>query len=192
MKLIVGLGNPGKQYEMTRHNAGFLAIDALAKALAMEWRLNKKLNVLLAKDGKMALAKPLSYMNDSGDAVKKILSFYKLLPENSSQAIVAPDKNDMTKALTVIHDDIDIKLGNYKISLNSRGGGHKGVQSIIDQLKTKKFLRIRIGIKTEGEQLLPTEKFVLEKFTAAEYIILKETIDYVVAEITSKFLSIKN
>lgn len=165
MRIIIGLGNPGKQYKDTRHNAGFTAVDNLAKKLELKWK--KKFKADLAKGDGLILIKPLTFMNDSGSSVVSALAYYKLPPAE----------------LTVIHDDLDIELGQYKISLDSRSAGHNGVQSIIDRLKTKNFRRIRIGIKTPGLKKIPATEFVLQKFSAEEEKIIKKLISKIITEI---------
>jgi len=180
MQIIVGLGNPGKKYKLTRHNIGFMAVDALAERLDLVWQNNKKFLAEIAKDNDIILVKPLTFMNNSGQAVQGILSFYKLLPKKFG-LLTAKDA-DLSSVLTVIHDDLDIDLGKYKISLDSRSAGHKGVESIIDRLKTKKFTRVRIGIKTNNLEKIPPEKFVLQNFANQE----KEIIDQLILKIIEK------
>ena len=143
--LIVGLGNPGKKYEKTRHNIGFRVIDELEKQIF---------------DFDTFLLKPDNYMNNSGRAIKKYLTYNKISP----------------KDLIVIHDDIDLPFETVKVSKDSSSAGHKGVQSIIDTLGTKDFTRIRIGIKQETNRRQETEKFVLEDFTKDEEKKLPEII----------------
>jgi len=180
MQIIVGLGNPGKKYKLTRHNIGFMAVDALAERLDLVWQNNKKFLAEIAKDNDIILVKPLTFMNNSGQAVQAILSFYKLLPKKFG--LLTAQAADLSSVLTVIHDDLDIDLGKYKISLNSRSAGHKGVESIIDRLKTKKFTRVRIGIKTNNLEKIPPEKFVLQNFANQE----KEIIDQLILKIIEK------
>lgn len=179
MKLIVGLGNPGEQYARTRHNVGFRLVDDLAKKLNLEWHLNKKFNALVADGQDMLLAKPQTFMNNSGQSVRAIIDYYKLLPK--SLGIIAKGDQDLNDVLTIIHDDLDIAIGKYKISTDSRSAGHNGVQSIIDRLKTKKIRRVRIGIKPGADNRIPIEKYVLEAFTAQE----KDTIANLIQEIIS-------
>lgn len=138
MYLIVGLGNPGKKYEKTRHNIGFRVIDKLE-------------SLDQAQDENVCLLKPDNYMNNSGKVIQEYLSYYKIPTSN----------------LIVIHDDIDLIFGDIRISKDSSSAGHKGVQSIIDELKTQDFTRIRIGINQQNRKQ-ETEKFVLENFTADE------------------------
>ncbi|OGM90116.1 aminoacyl-tRNA hydrolase [Candidatus Wolfebacteria bacterium RBG_13_41_7] len=163
MKIIVGLGNPGLKYKNTRHNAGFLAIDELVRNMGLIWRENKKLKAQICRLADVIYAKPLTFMNESGLAVRAILSYYKLLPEKTGSAA-----GDLSEILTVIHDDLDIALGKYKISIDSRSAGHNGVRSIIGQLGTKNFKRLRLGIKPAETGEIPAEKYVLQKFTLTE------------------------
>jgi len=162
MKIIIGLGNPGQKYKSTRHNVGFIAIDAIARSLGLKWEENKKFKAEIIKNGNTILIKPLTFMNESGKSVKDFLSFYKLL------------KKDLSETLTVIHDDLDLTLGKYKKSLDSRSAGHNGVQSIINEIGTKNFARIRIGIGRSD--IIPADKYVLEKFKPEEIKIINETI----------------
>ena len=167
MFLIVGIGNPGKKYESTRHNVGFRILDEIAANFSSaSWRtiFNTKISKGEIRDKKVILAKPQTFMNESGRAVKKLATSYKL---------------EITR-IWVIHDDIDILLGKIKISVGKSSAGHKGIQSIINELQTKNFIRFRIGIKpqkTESkEQRIETEKFVLKKFTKEETKIVKDVI----------------
>jgi len=191
MKIIVGLGNPGDKYKFTRHNAGFMAVDALAENLDLTWETNKKFKAEVAvappspsqgeRGGGLVLVKPQTFMNLSGESVQAILSYYKLLPKKLG--IVKKKDADLSQILTVIHDDLDINLGKYKISTDSRSAGHNGVQSIIDYLKTKNFTRIRIGIKTPLKEKIPGDKFVLQKFGEAEIEIIKKTIQEAITQL---------
>lgn len=167
MKLVVGLGNPGKKYERTRHNFGFMVVDALAEKLGATWRENKRFKALVAKADGLVLLKPQTFMNLSGETVAAALKYHKA----------------DAASLTVIHDDIDIDFGKYKVAADSRSAGHNGVQSIIDRLGTKDFTRYRLGIKNDKLALLGAEKFVLEDFGAAEVESIKELIEQTVEEI---------
>ena len=205
MKIIAGLGNPGEKYKNTRHNTGFMAVDALARQLSLIWQKNKKFNIEISKyqrgstsnlevkprgckleveppRGKnIILIKPLTYMNNSGQAIQSVLSYYKLLPKKLG--LIKQKDSDLSEILTVIHDDIDIELGKYKISANSRSGGHNGVQSIINNLKTKNFQRIRIGVKTEMLSKIPADKFVLQNFGEEELNIINNLIPEIIKEL---------
>lgn len=167
MFLIVGLGNPDKKYEKTRHNIGYKTIDEL-KFFNLEGVLAEKTE---------------SFMNKSGPAVRRLLQKTKL----------------KTKNLIVIHDDIDLPLGKIKISRDSGSAGHKGVQSIIDTLGTKNFIRIRIGICPASGKPKDPPRFVLQKFTKEEEEILKEVfekttkaVEYLLKEGIEKAMSLYN
>lgn len=163
MKIIIGLGNPGEKYKNTRHNLGFMAVDAFAeKNNFPDFKLSKKFSSLISEevvgDEKIILIKPQTFMNESGHAVKKIIS-------NTTR----PD-------LIVIHDDMDLPFGSIKIVKNRGSAGHKGVESIIKNLGKEDFIRIRLGILPETGKPKNPEKFVLEKFDQREKTIVVETI----------------
>jgi len=179
MRIIIGLGNPEEKYKYTRHNAGFLAIDELAKKYGRVWQENKKLKSAIAKSSDAVLIKPMTFMNESGQAVQAVLSYFKLLPKKATMT----GSSDLTEILTVFHDELDLPLGKYKISVDSRSAGHNGVQSIIDCLKTKNFRRIRIGIGTPESKIIPAEKYVLQKFKAAEIKIVEQVIQNILSEL---------
>ena len=174
MRIIIGLGNPGKPYENTRHNIGFMAIDFLASKQALNWESSKKLKADMAKSSDLILVKPQDFMNNSGQTVAAVLSYYKLLPKKLG--IIKASNSDLSEILTVIHDDLDIELGKFKISIDSRGAGHRGVESIIKYLKTKNFKRLRIGIKTSALEKIPADSFVLQKLNDEEKKIVNAVI----------------
>jgi PTH1 family peptidyl-tRNA hydrolase len=165
MALIVGLGNPGKKFERTRHNLGFRVVDEIAKNFqfsSFEFQSFSNSQVSKGKiQGKnVILVKPQTFMNNSGIAVKLLIENCKLKIEN----------------LIVVHDDLDLPLGKIKISLGKSSGGHKGVQSIIEELGTKNFVRLRIGIQPKNGKPERPEKFVLQKFKKEEEKIIKKVI----------------
>ena len=169
MRLIVGLGNPGEEYKKTRHNAGFLAVNEIANNFhfpTSNSKFNAEISQATLNNEKIFLVKPQTFMNNSGEAIRAIADYYKINTED----------------IIIIHDDLDIPLGEYKISKNKNSGGHKGVQSIIDHLSTKDFTRIRIGIMIENKKT-PTEKFVLEKFSIEEMEVVEEIIRRIKGEI---------
>jgi PTH1 family peptidyl-tRNA hydrolase len=168
MKLIIGLGNPTKQYENTRHNVGFMILDRIKEiAHFSEFQKNEKFNALIsegknAEDEKVLLVKPYAFMNLSGSVTKKIADFYK---------IPATD-------ITVIHDDLDIELGKYKISVDSSAAGHNGVQNIFDEFSTQQIKRVRVGIEgpeRKKDRLMSGADFVLQNFSDEEIKVLKLT-----------------
>ena len=159
MAIIIGLGNPGKKYTNTPHNIGFEVIDKFAKGNNFpEFKLSKKFNALISESNKTILAKPETFMNNSGKSVRAITIFYK------------------TKNIIIIHDDIDLILGDMKISKNSGSAGHKGVQSIIKELGSQDFTRIRIGIQPPKNKPGNIEKYVLQKFKKKQRELLKPVI----------------
>lgn len=182
MKIIIGLGNPGKEYAVTRHNAGFMAVDALAEKLGLEWSANKKLKCELIKTSDFILVKPLTYMNESGRSVSAVAEYFKIIPKKVG--MIHKKDADLSEIITVIHDDLDIPLGKVKSSVDSRSAGHNGVQSIIDHLKTKNFKRIRIGINTPEAEIIPAEKFVLAKFKKEELMIINKMVEKIIKELT--------
>ncbi|MDQ3018425.1 MAG: aminoacyl-tRNA hydrolase [bacterium] len=157
MKLIIGLGNPGKQYEHTRHNVGFLAIDFFLHekaAIACQSKFKAQICEYHEDGEKVFFVKPQTFMNLSGHAVKAIADFYKL---------------DETKDILVLHDEIDLPFSKIKVTGESSGAGHNGVQNIIDEFGHKKFQRIRIGVESrESRNDIPTDVFVLQPFTHPE------------------------
>ncbi len=172
MKYIIGLGNPEAQYEGSRHNVGREIVTKFAKKFDFkDFEYDKKINaqVSVGKIGKeqVTLILPDTYMNNSGNAVKKLITSAK-----------------KAEQMTVVYDDLDLGLGNLKISFNKSDGGHNGLASIIRAVKTEKFPRLRVGISTElasgkikkpkGEEAVV--KHVLGKFSPKEQLVLKKVI----------------
>ncbi len=165
MNLIVGLGNPGREYANTWHNLGFLAIDKFKEINNFpEFKLSKKFNSLVSEGlvagEKTILLKPQTLMNNSGKAVKAAIAFYKI------------KRGDVL----IVHDDIDIRLGKIKTVENRGTAGHRGVESIVNELGTKNFKRIRIGIQPEKGKPKDVENFVLQKFSKKEGKVIEEVI----------------
>ena len=160
--LIVGLGNPGERYAQTRHNFGFMCVDAFAKAHGLVWRKEDKFQAMVA-DGrlhghKVMLVKPQTFMNLSGESVTKIALFYKV------------EANDVW----VLADDLDLPLGKIRVRDGGATGGHNGLASLAGELGTHEFARIRLGIrgdKLKQEHLdnqVETRAFVTDRFTETE------------------------
>jgi PTH1 family peptidyl-tRNA hydrolase len=170
--LIAGLGNPGKKYAHTRHNAGFMFVDYFFEKFRGEfgfsdWAFKKNLisEISIGKIGKnkIILLKPQTFMNLSGKAVFSTMQYYKI-----------PCRGETSTNLIVAHDEIDLPLEKYRLSENASSAGHNGVKDIIEKLGTKDFARLRIGIENREEIKVETEKYVLGKFTATEMkIVLK-------------------
>ncbi|MBO4919519.1 MAG: aminoacyl-tRNA hydrolase [Erysipelotrichaceae bacterium] len=162
MKLIVGLGNPGLEYSKTRHNAGFLLIDRVADRLNVQLDKNKcrtLYGIYRRGDERIILAKPQTYMNLSGEAVRSLMHFYQI----------------ETKDLIVIHDDLDLPVGKLRLRRQGSSGGQKGMGNIIDSLGTSKIDRIRIGISNDKN--IDTKDYVLGRFTDDESKIMDQTLD---------------
>ena len=185
MKVIVGLGNPGKEYNDSRHNIGFRIVDFVNKEHGGSFSLNQKSNSEVSEikiNGKKTLlAKPLDFVNNSGKVVKKIIENCKLKIEN----------------LVIIHDDLDIPFGKVKVSFGRGSAGHKGVQSIIGALKSDKFYRIRIGtfnsqiikikkIKDKRKKIKGINDFVIGSFSPNE----KPKLNKVIKDAVQKIISV--
>lgn len=162
MYIICGLGNPGKQYEDTRHNMGFKTLDVLSSRLGIQ--ITKlKFKALLGEgmigSEKVVLVKPQTFMNLSGEALRPIMDFYKETAEH----------------LIVIYDDIDIPLGALRIRPSGSSGSHNGMKSVIYQLQYDNFPRIRVGLGDHG--VIPLDKFVIGKVPSSDQKILAEAIN---------------
>ncbi len=166
--IIIGLGNPGIEYDNTRHNFGFMAVDKFADIHNIE--INQKKGPYLSGNGKLKnnngnstdviLIKPICYMNNSGIAARQALKDYSL----------------DTDSLIVVYDDLDMTLGKIRLRSSGSAGGHRGIENIINKLSTKQFNRLKLGI---GEQPKdePAEEFVLDEFSRTEERVVKEVLD---------------
>ncbi len=164
MKLIVGLGNPGREYEKTRHNVGFMAIDILANLLDVEFKTNQfqaQIASLNFKGEKVLLMKPQTYMNLSGEAVSACARYYKI----------------DTQDILVLHDDLDLPVGKIRIRYQGSSGGQNGLKNIIELLGTQDIKRIRIGIGKDP--IIPTKDYVLGKIPSDQ----KELVDEILLKV---------
>ena len=163
MKMIVGLGNPGKEYESTRHNSGFMVIDSYAKKNNIS-SFKEKFNGLYVKvyqnDEYFILLKPLSYMNLSGQVIKRFASFYKIKPED----------------ILIIHDDLDLPVGKIKIKYKGSSGGHNGIKNIIENLKTEEFPRFKIGISKSDD--ISYKDYVLGKLNKEDLVKIDKILEF--------------
>ena len=163
MKMIVGLGNPGKEYENTRHNIGFMIIDEYAKCYNIN-NFKTKFNGLFSKiyrNGEyFILLKPLSFMNLSGTVVSKFANFYKIKPED----------------ILIIHDDLDLPVGKIKIKSKGSSGGHNGIKSIIENLNTSEFSRFKVGISNNKN--IETKDYVLGKINKDDLEKIKKIYEF--------------
>lgn len=179
MKLLVGLGNPGEKYAKNRHNVGFMFLDYASRKLEGGiWKADKKYEAemcsLKIDQKEFMLVKPQTFMNDSGRAVGKMLS-------NNQFSIT--NKFSISNDLFVIHDDLDIQLGQYKIQLGKGPQLHNGIESIEHHLKTKEFTRVRIGVDNrDPEYRVPGEKYVLQDFNNGEFTIISDVFSRILQE----------
>ncbi len=154
MKLIVGLGNPGKEYENTRHNVGFMILDDYLGNVKWSNKFNALYYECFISIEKVIFVKPLTYMNNSGNAVGEFVRYY----------------NIEVKDILIIQDDLDEEIGLYKLKLNSSSGGHNGIKSIISSLGTQSFPRLKVGIgSVKKDEVID---YVLGKFSKREMEIL--------------------
>jgi len=159
--LIVGLGNPGSRYQKTRHNVGFLAVEECIRRQPLDCKEKEDYKICKGSlgDEKIIFLEPLTFMNRSGIAVRKIMQKSNISPE----------------ALIVIHDDLDLAAGSLKICKKGSSGGHKGIESIIQNIGTQEFTRIRVGIGRDP--FVPAEEYVLSKFRKDEMQLIREAIE---------------
>jgi len=157
MKLVVGLGNPGKEYEHTRHNVGFMVVDALAGDAS--WKYEKKWNAEVARVGDAVYYKPQTFMNDSGIAVRAMMDFYKI----AAQDVVA------------VYDDKDLPFGIVRLRSNGSSAGHNGVKSLIAYIGGMDFARVRVGIASDAMHG-DTADYVLARFSKDQSAVLPKVI----------------
>lgn len=165
MKLVVGLGNPGTEYSHTRHNVGFMVLDQLVQ----EWKEVSKLKSAISKHGDVLYLKPLTFMNNSGEAVRAVLDYYHIAFED----------------LLVVFDDKDLPLGTVRFRSKGSSGGHNGIKSIIQHLGSEEFARLKVGIApTDPDRAMgDTAEYVLGTFSKAEQKVLPEIIDHVILKV---------
>jgi len=166
MKLIIGLGNPGAQYEKTWHNLGFMAVEKFRQELEFApFKPAKKLRAEISLGNlgreKIILARPQTYMNNSGQAAAALAKYYKI----------------PLKDIIVLHDDVDLPLGKIRIAADSSSGGHNGVKSLIEHLGIKDFVRLKIGCRTKKTGIVGTLDYVLEKIAKADSQAVNDILD---------------
>ena len=158
MKLVVGLGNPGDKYDGTRHNIGFMLLDKYINGFTLNKKFNAYEKVINYGDERVLFIKPLSYMNLSGEVVKRYIDYYKI---NISD-------------LYVIQDDLDMDIGKIKVCYNHNSGGHNGIKNIIECIGSKSFVRIKIGIGRSTNDIID---YVLTKFSKEDYNTLNNSFE---------------
>jgi len=163
--IIAGLGNPGSQYENNRHNVGFMFVDYLALGFGLQWSRSKwdgSISRSSLWGDRVCLIKPTAYMNRSGKAVAGVSSYYGIVPDD----------------ILVVHDDLDMSVGRIKLVKGGGTGGHNGIRSIVQDLGSNDFYRLKIGIGRPGNSAahpdMPVDKFVLSDFSKEEYELVKD------------------
>lgn len=177
MKVIIGLGNPGKEYQYTRHNLGFMVLDRLAQEVGHTFTNSPKLHSETCKFADVLLCKPQTFMNTSGVAVRALLEYYKLM-----------ESEGKLDALYVVHDDLDLSLGTYKIQFGTGPKGHNGLLSIYEHVHTSQFWHVRGGVDNRGDNrssIVPSD-YVLETFRKEEEPIIADEIAAIVAELSAR------
>lgn len=168
MKLIVGFGNPGNEYNFTRHNFGFLALDFYAKIKKLEWQKNPKFDAIYLKEGDIIFIKPQTYYNNVGHSIQAFAHFYKIPP----------------KDCLVLCDDFNLNFGMVRFREKGSAGGNNGLKSTISELNTTEFPRLRLGTGNDKlRQKLGDYDFVLSKFTAEEKAKLPEVLTEIAAKL---------
>lgn len=166
MRVVVGLGNPGEKYRFTRHNIGYICIDEFAQRFGVSFKYENKFKSQIAKidyNGEnLLLVKPETYMNLSGEAIRAIYDFYKL----------------GIKDFLIIYDDISLNLGKMRFRASGSDGGHNGIKSIIQNLSTQEFDRLKIGIGPQPEKM-PLEHYVLQNFSKEQIEALSPIVEKV-------------
>ena len=166
ISLVTGLGNPGREYEKTRHNLGFIVIDAFAQKLGLAWQLHPQFEAQVARWEKSRgvtwlLVKPQTFMNESGSAIAALARFYKLAPAD----------------VIAVYDDLNIELGRVKVTTTGSDGGHNGVASLLSHLGDG-FIRYRIGIGPKSPPQIDLKDFVLGKLSPPELSLIEKTLLY--------------
>ena len=161
MKLIVGLGNPGKEYENTRHNIGFMSVDKIIheKNLTEKEKFNGKYYEYNINNEKIIILKPQNYINLSGKVINKFVNYFKI------------DIND----ILIIHDDLDLPVGKIKLRMSGGSGGHNGLKDIENCLKTKNYKRVKVGISNNKN--IDTKDYVLGRFNSEDKKIIDNSIN---------------
>lgn len=166
MKVLVGLGNPGKEYELTRHNLGFVVVDRVVAEQKLSWQEKPKLRASIAKDSHFVAIKPLSFMNNAGQPVRAVIDYFF-------------DQPDLSQ-MWVVFDDLDLELGKYKIQFGKGPHGHNGLLSLYEHLGTDQFWHVRVGVDGRaGERVIPPDRYVLNQFDVSEKNILNQVLEQV-------------
>ncbi|MGD9129385.1 MAG: aminoacyl-tRNA hydrolase [Candidatus Woesebacteria bacterium] len=196
MKVIIGLGNPGQKYQNNRHNIGFMLVDYLAGCLGLNFQSFKKIHSEISKSEDFFLVKPQTFMNESGKAVQAVLKYFDIKAGDSledrkklSQDNQRQIYNKVAKVysnLFVIHDDLDLETGRYKIQFGKGPRIHNGLLSIYQHLKTEQFWHVRVGVDNRaGDRSMTGSSYVLTDFKEEE----RKSLDMLIKEIAEELLS---
>ena len=166
MKLVVGLGNPGRKYKATKHNIGFMCLDYFAKENKLKFKKETRFNGEALKIGNLLLLKPHTFMNESGQSIRKAMNFYDIPIED----------------ILIIHDDVDLPFGKTRLREKGGSGGHNGIKSIISNIKSEDFKRLKIGI--DKNPLYDTRDYVLSSLSKEEKRVINPILDQVSAIIS--------
>ncbi len=156
MRLVVGLGNPGRKYKDTKHNIGFMCLDKYTKDNSLKFKIDNKFRGEAVKEGNLILLKPHTFMNLSGESIRLVMDYY----------------NIDVKDVLIIYDDLALPLGKLRLREKGSPGGHNGIKSIVSHMGTQEFQRVRIGI--DANPLIETKDYVLGKFSKEERKALEE------------------
>lgn len=178
MKYLFGLGNPGTEYQLSRHNAGFLLADRLQQSWNLpDFKLQPKLQAEVSKHQQLIVAKPQTFMNASGKAVQAVVAYYN----DSSQT--------QFDQIFIAHDDLDLALGSYKIQFGKGPKVHNGVTSVVQYLKSDQFWHVRIGIDTRhNDRSISSQNYVLLSMSQDERQLLHHTLKEIADQLTSSLL----
>jgi peptidyl-tRNA hydrolase, PTH1 family len=183
MKIIAGLGNPGVEYRETRHNVGFMVVETLLDKLQLpnlKFQTNSKFQAEMAKTQEMVLVKPMAYMNRSGEVIRRVIDYF------ADQLEIRDSK---INNLYVVHDDLDIRLGDYKVQLGKGPKVHNGVASVERAMGTQDFWRVRVGVDNRSQDLASRVQgrgYVLGRFTMEELEVVERVIGEIVVELQDK------
>ncbi|MEX0895606.1 MAG: aminoacyl-tRNA hydrolase [Patescibacteria group bacterium] len=183
MTWIIGLGNPGAEYAQTRHNVGYMVVDAFAQRLSLPFQTMTKQRAEVARNEAVCLIKPLTFMNNSGVAIRAVMQFFdkQLLDSQDGQTL---------DSVYIVHDDLDIELGQWKSQLGHGPKAHNGLISIYEQLGTEQFWHVRFGIDGSHRQTdqgrIPGKAYVLQRFATDERAVLDTTISDILNTLETK------
>src|SRR5258708_33798027 len=183
IKYCVGLGNPGAEYRFTRHNVGFMVVDKVAELFITRWTMKKKFLAEVAEIKNGFLLKPQTFMNDSGKAVRAMMEYYEKDIHFTAETAF--------QNLLVVHDDLDIEVGKFKIQFGTGPKIHNGLNSMYEHLGTDQFWHVRMGVDgRQGSRLISSHDYVLSPFVGEEANSIHTVIDTVVKELESRLQSV--